>query len=124
MATPFALTRDINGFNGFGLPFTSDKYSATLTTLTDTTLTVPGSSAMGAACATTYNKFIAIFSYEPGASVWVALNETAAVPAGSSFASTTSELLPSARSVQDGDVLHFYSSDDSASVGVTFYALF
>lgn len=124
MATSFAMTRDINGFNGFGLPFSIDKYSANLVTLTDTTLTVPGSAAMGAITSTTYNKFIAIFSYEPGSSIWVAVNATAAVPVGGTFASTTSELNPSARSVQAGDTLHFYTADTSAVVGVTFYALF
>ncbi len=124
MPTSFAMTRDINGFNGFGLPFSIDKYSVTLDSDTDTTLDVPGTSSMGAACATTYNKFIAIFSYQPGADVWVSVNDTAAVPAGNTFAATTSELLPSARSVQAGDVLHFYTADTTADVGVTFYALF
>src|SRR5882757_3214691 len=119
MATSFAMTRDVNGFNGFGLPFSIDKYSADLVTLTDTTLAVPGTAAMGAITSTTYNKFIAIFSYEPGSSVWVTVNATAAVPAGGTFASTTSELNPSARQVQAGDVLHFYTADTSAVVGVT-----
>jgi len=118
------MTRDINGYNGFGLPFSLQKYSATLAASTDTSLTIPGGSSMGAITANTYNKFIAIFSYTPGAQVWVALNATAAVPAGSSFASTTSELNPSARQVEFGDVIHFISADTAAEVGVTFYALF
>ena len=124
MPTPFNMTRDINGYNGFGLPFSVDKYSATLAQTTDTTLNVPDTGALGAPTATTYNKFIAIFSYQPGAQVWVAVNGTAAVPAGGSFALTTSELNPSARYVKASDVLHFYTPDTSAAVGVTFYALF
>lgn len=124
MPTTFNMTRDVNGFNGFGLPFADDKYSATLVADTDATLAVPGTAAMGAATATTYNKFIAIFSYQPGAQVWVTINETAAVPAGATFAATSSELNPSARYVKSTDVLHFITSDTGASVGVTFYAFF
>ncbi len=122
--TPFNMTRDINGYNGFGLPFSVSKFSATLATTTDTTLVVPTSAAMGAPTASLNNKFIAIFSYEPGARVWVANNTTAAVPAGATFAAVSSELNPSARMVQAGDTLHFITPDTTADVGVVFYALY
>jgi hypothetical protein len=125
MTIPFTLTRDINGYNGFGLQFSDTKYSATIPQTTDTTLTIGGNAAMGAAAATTYNKYIVIFSYEPGSQVWVANNETAGVPAGATFALTDSELNPSARMVQAGDVLHFYTPDSGgANVSVIIYALF
>ena len=125
MPTPWSMTRDINGYNGFGLAFSLDKYSATIATSTDTTLTVPSAGPLGSGTSSTStNKYIAIFSYEPGSSVWVAVNATAAVPAGASFAATTSELLPTARYVKGGDVLHFITGDTSATVGVTFYVLF
>jgi len=124
VSTPFAMSMDINGFNGFGIQFAVDNYSATLATTTDTTLACPLTSTLGGASSQKANKFIAIFSYTPGASVWVANNATAAVPGGASFASTTSTLNPSARQVQAGDTLHFYTSDTGAAVGVTFYALF
>lgn len=123
MPTPFSMTRDINGYNGFGLQFSLDKYSATLAQNTDTTLTVPSGGPLGSGTSTTANRYIAIFTYEPGSIVWVARNATAAVPAGASFASTTSELLPIARYVVSGDVLHFITADTSAVVGVTFYVL-
>lgn len=116
------MTRDINGYNGFGLPFSTSKYSATLATTTDTTLSVPfGSATYGPTASRT--QFIAIFSYEPGSKVWVTKNATAASPAGATFAATTSELNPAARTVQAGDTLHFYTTDASAEVGVTFYEL-
>jgi hypothetical protein len=123
-STPFSMTKDINGSNGFGIQFAVDNYSATVAQNTDTTLACPLTSTLGGATSQTKNKFLAIFSYQPGASVWVANNATAAVPAGGSFASTTSTLNPSARQVQAGDILHFYTSDTAAAVGVTFYALF
>lgn len=124
MPTPFSMTRDINGYNGFGLQFSLDKYSATLVQSTDTTLAVPVSGPFGSGQSTTVARFIAIFSYQPGATVWVANNATAAVPAGASFAAVSSELLPTARYVKAGDVLHFITPDTSAQVGVTFYVLF
>lgn len=122
MATPFSMSRDINGYNGFGLAFCLDKYSADLAQNTDTSLVVPTSGMLGNV-ANNVNKYIAIFSYEPGASVWVALNATAADPAGAGFAATTSELNPAARMVSAGDTLHFFTSNTSAQVGVTFYSL-
>jgi len=122
MATPFNMTRDINGFNGFGLAFALDKYSADLAQSTDTTLTVPSSGMLGNV-ANNVNKFIAIFSYEPGASIWVSLNETAASPVGATFATVSSELNPAARVVNAADVLHFITTDTSAQVGVVFYGL-
>lgn len=123
MATKFALTRDINGYNGFGLKFTDTAYSCTLAAASDTTLTVPAKSTLGGAA---YSKdaeptLIAIFSYSPGESVWVALNTTAAVPAGATFAATASELNPSARQVVGGDVIHFISATANVDVSVSFY---
>jgi hypothetical protein len=111
--TPFSMTRDINGYNGFGLPFSIDKYSVTLSASMDTAVTVPSYSQY----------YIAIMSYSSGANVWVANNATAEVPAGDTFAATSSELNPVARYVKASDVLHFITGDSSDSVGVVFYAL-
>lgn len=122
--TPFSMTRDIAGYNGFGLAFSTSKFSATIAQTTDTTLAVPTTSALGAPTASTSNKFIAIFSFEPGARVWVSNNATAAVPAGATFAAVSSELNPSARYVKSGDTLHFITPNTTADVGVTFYALY
>ena len=111
--TSFNLTRDINGYNGFGQPFSIDNYNATITINSDTTLTTPSYAS----------HYVAIFSYQQGASVWTAINATAAIPVGASFASTTSTLNPTARYVKAGDVIHCLTGDTSAQVGVTFYAL-
>lgn len=111
--TQFALTRDINGYNGFGLPFALDKYNTNLIQNTDTTVTVPSYAP----------HYVAVFSYQQGSSVWVAINATAAKPVGATFAATTSELNPVARYVKAGNVIHALTGDTSALVGVVFYAL-
>jgi len=108
----FNLTRDINGYNGFGLDFCEDNQSVTLAANVEQNFTVPGN----------YATWIAVFSYEPGASVWVANNFTATIPGGT-LAATFSELNPTARRVKAGDVISLISPDDSVAVGVSLYAL-
>lgn len=100
MATLFSMTRDINGFNGFGIPFAQDAYSAVLAASVEQHITVPS----------TYPNWIAIFSYTPGASVWVDGIGTAVAPTGA-FAATTSELNPAARFVKAGTTLSFITED-------------
>lgn len=123
MTTKFMMTQDINGFNGFGLPFTDTAYSCTLTTSTDTTLTVPNNIAIGRQGPSTVAQSIALFSYDPGSSVWVADGATAAAPAGATFVATSSELNPAARLVNGGDVLHFFTTGTGVNVSVSFYSL-
>jgi hypothetical protein len=67
-------------------------------------------------------KILAVFSYAPGASVWVAKGVAAAAPAGVNFALSNSELNPPAKVVHAGDVLHFFAGA-IANVSVAFYAL-
>jgi len=125
MATKFSMTRDINGYNGFGLVFTDTAYSATLTVSTDTTLTIPSNDSLGGASFPYDSKprLIAIFSFDPGESVWVANGAVAAVPGGASFAATASELNPAAREVKGGDVLHFFTATANVDVWVGLYWL-
>lgn len=122
MATPFNMTKDISGYNGFGLPVSDTNYSATLAASTATALTVPLVSELGMSYSTAKAKLIAIITSDPGSSIWVANNLTAAVPAGGSFASTTSALNPAAIEVKVGDVLSFISTG-TPEVGVRFYWL-
>lgn len=123
MATKFNMTRDINGYNGFGLAFTDTAYSATLAATTDTSFTVPSSMGMGGNGFFSSSEWLAIFEYTPGSEVWVAVNTTAAVPAGASFAATASEMNPAARLVKGGDVLHFKTASANNSVSVLLYSL-
>jgi len=124
--TQYNMDKFHRGVNGFGLPFCTTVYSATLVANADTTVAVPLTSVMGNATATTYNKFMAIFSCDNAADVFVALNGTAAAPAGGTFAASTSELIPRntywAKVVKAGDVIHV-KSPGTPSVTVAFYAI-
>ena len=99
----------------FGLRFSELKYSVALAATTDTTFTVPG----------TASRYKAIIKVKNN--TWVASNATAAVPAGSSFAATTSELIlntdPLGREVKAGEVLHFYTATASTDVSIVLYSI-
>lgn len=113
MTTKFSMTRDINGYNGFGLISADDKYSMILATNVEQHFTVPGN----------FQNWLAVFAYAPGSSVWTAFNNTAAFPSGS-VSSTTSELNPAGRQVKAGDVISLITNDSTNDqVGVMLYAL-
>ncbi len=126
MTTIYKLQKDVAGYNGWGLPFTDIKYSASLAITTDTTLTVPSSGAIGAPL-NQVNRFLAVINVEANLSVWCALNAVAAVPAGTTFATTTSDLIIGgefyAREVKAGDVMHFLAPTAGTDISVLFYAL-
>lgn len=114
--TRFIMTRDINGYNGFGVPFSDIKYSTTLVANTEQNFTIPSTGEA------TYPNVLAVFSSVPGSTIWVALNDTAVLP-GVSFTQTTSELNPAARYVHPGDVLSFITGDAATEIGVELYAV-
>ena len=113
------------GVNDFAQYFCTEIFTATLTVSTDTSLTVPGLGGMGNAAEPSKNKFVAVIKVTPNASVWVALNATAAIPAGASFAASTSELVPASgvmgKIVSAGDVIHFFTGTANISISVAFY---
>lgn len=113
--TPFNMTRDINGFNGFGLPFSNKAYSALLLADDEITLTVPETGNAN------YPNLFALFTFQAGSFVWVALNASATRPLGA-FSQTNSEQNPQGRYVKSGDVLHFITANDQVEMGVIFYA--
>lgn len=112
MTTKFYMTRDINGYNGFGVPFSDTNYGVKLAGTVAEYLTVPSD----------FPKYIAIFQYQPGSSVWVALNNTPAYSAGA-MAATNSQFAPPAREVSAGDIIGLVTSDANATVGISFYAI-
>lgn len=126
MTTQYKLQKDVAGYNGFGLQFCDQKFSASLALTTDTSLTVPVNGAMGQAL-NSVNKWLAVIQVEANLSVWFALNATAAVPAGSTFASTTSDLIIGSQyygvEVKAGDVMHFFAPTAGTDILVKFYAL-
>ena len=126
MTTQYKLQKDVAGYNGFGLQFCDQKYSASLAVTTDTTLTVPLNGAMGQAL-NTVNKWLAVIQVEANASVWFALNAVAAVPAGTTLALTASDLIIGSQyygvEVKAGDVMHFLAPVAGTDILVKFYAL-
>lgn len=103
MSTKFSMVRDINGYNGFGILPTYDIQGTSLAVSTAQSFTVPDN----------YPNWIAIFTYTPGANIWVSFTTTATV-AGSSVASLTSVLNPSARQVKGGDTISVITADATA----------
>ena len=99
-ATKFWMTRDINGYNGFGIPFALDGQSMVLAAGVAQSVTVPDD----------FPNWIAIFGYTPGATVWVDGITTAVAPTGAASA-TTAKLNPSARYVKAGQTISFITED-------------
>ena len=127
MTIQYRVAKDVAGLAGLPAYFSDINYSVKTAANTEATVNVPSSAPMGALPSYAKNKFLAEFVVIPTtADVWVALNNTATVPAGSTFAATNSELLPafpSTKIVEEGDVLHFISSAANANVSVKFYAI-
>ncbi len=129
MANPldYNVNRYTQGVNGFGrkppnYASTGNVYSATLAAATEKHFTVPGTSALGAMNSSQTSNFLAIFSYAPTVEFWVAVNATAAVPAGGNFATDTAELLPSAYIVRAGDTISAISTA-GGDISVALYAI-
>jgi hypothetical protein len=121
MSTKIAFGRDVQGYNTFAPYPSSDKYSATIASAGNATLTLP----------TNANIWLVSFSFQPGSDIWVAYNGTAAAPAGSTFATTTSELLPGARTLPalqnngtSATTINLYNNGaGSADIGITLYVI-
>lgn len=111
----FSMSRDINGYNGFGLNISNVIYSTTLAAGVAQSLTIPISSIDSP-------RYLAIFTCEPGGIFTWAQNDVATLPGGS-FALTTSEANPIARVVKAGDVLSFITSDTTLMLWVSLYEL-
>lgn len=112
MSTLLNFGRDVQGYNAFAPQLAVDKFSASIVSGTAESITVPG----------TYQRWIAVLSYQPGADIWVTVNGTAAQPAGATFASTNSALLPAQLSVLAGNTISCYNNSASTQdVGISLY---
>ncbi len=112
-STLFNMIRDINGFNGFGLPFAYDKKSCVLAAGVEQHFTVPSN----------YPNWLIIFSFTPGSAIWVDGKTTAVAPTGA-FAATSAEMNPTARSAVAGQTISFITSDiTSPMVSVILYVI-
>src|SRR3569833_2900249 len=113
MAKFFSMTRDINGYNGFGLQFPDYCFSANLkANVASTALTVPGDE--------TY--WVAIFQIAPGSNVFVSVNGTAAVAGNSgNFSAVTSVYNPTALKVRNTDTITCITSVSFVFVLFSFF---
>jgi hypothetical protein len=111
--TILTFTQDAAGFNSFGLMFSADNSKFTLPASTKKTVTAP----------TSNSKYLAIFSYEPGAKVWVEPGDVDIVLPTATPTATRSQLNPACRQVASGETISFKTNDTSVEVGVSFYAL-
>lgn len=130
MTRQFRTFDEIKGYNDFGQIFSDQIYNATLAAATNTTLTVPGGGLMGAISSyigtSPKNRMMAVI--RTTGNVWVAVNATAAIPVGATFAAATSELVTNAEVkaylVNVGDVLNFFSpAATTPGISVAFYAM-
>jgi len=110
--TQLLMQRDLSGQNTFGLPPCDNKFSTTLATTVAQTFTVP----------TVATRWLAVFSVEPGASVWFAHNATAELP-GAAVDDKNSEQNPAAWIVKSGDTISAITNNTTAEIGVKFYAI-
>jgi len=113
MTTKLMFGRDNQGYNAYAPQFSTNHFSATLVNGAEETFTIPSN----------FPVWVISFSYQPGSTVWVATNTTAAIPAGAAFASTNSELNPGARLVYAGDIIHCITSNASSDVGISLYSV-
>jgi len=112
--TQLNFGRDVQGMNAYAPQTSSNKYSANLVNGGASSITVPSS----------FQNWIAVFSYQPGVDVWVDFSgATAAIPVGATFAATTSELNPAARYVSGGSVISAITANATADMGIMLYAV-
>lgn len=130
MTQQFRTIQETKSYNDFGQIYSDQIYNVTLTAATNTGVVVVGGGIMGGITsfggATNKNKVMAVI--RTTSDVWVAVNQTAAVPAGATFAQATSELvtnvLEKSYLVNVGDTINFFAKTGTTpSVSVAFYAM-
>lgn len=111
--TLFNMTRDINGYNGFGVQPSNVKYGVQLAQNVEQNFTLPGDSST----------YLAIFTYNPGANVFIDFTTTAAAFSGT-IGQTTAELNPVARQIPQYTTVSMITPDTGgALVGVELYVV-
>lgn len=120
MSTQLNFGRDSQGYNAYAPKFPTDIFTATLTNGSAQSITLPQN----------HSVWVMSVSVQPGGEVWVREGGTAAIPAGGSFASATSELNPGPRMInalkQDGitaNTVGFITPNTTCDVEVSFYAV-
>lgn len=108
---PLIFGRDVQGYNAFVPTPSNVRYSATITTGTATSITVPSNAA----------RWIVSFRYYPN-DVWVDVTgATAAIPASGTLAVTTSELNPASLTLNAGTKISVITGLTSADVSIVMW---
>lgn len=102
MSTKLSMTRDINGYNAFGIMPTYDIIAGGLAVSTEQHVTVPNNNEY----------WLAVFTYSPGANVWVDFTTTATVPS-TTAGSVSTVLNPSGRQVKGGSTISLITGDST-----------
>lgn len=100
MSTKFLMTRDVGGYNGFGIQPTYDIQGCSLAASVAQTFTVPNNA----------QNWIAIFSYTPGATFFVNFTTTATLPTGT-VGAVTNALNPAGRALVGGTTFSVITPD-------------
>lgn len=111
MSALLQFGRDTQGYNSFSPQPSTDKWSATITVGTATSITVPENA----------QTWIVSFRYYPN-DVWVDVSGAdATVPVGATLASTTSELNPASLTLQKGTKISMITAQTTADVSIVMW---
>lgn len=103
MSTKFLMTRDLSGTNGFGILPTYDIQGCYLTASEAQTFTVPDN----------YPHWMVVFSYTPGANVFIDFTGATAVVPSASVSTITVVLNPAGRSLLGGKTFSVITPDST-----------
>ena len=113
MTQQLSFGRDAQGFNAFAPDPSTNKWSATLTDGTATSITLP----------TNFPVWVVSFRYYPN-DVWVDVSgANAAVPGGATLTTTTADLNPSALRLLAGTKISMITAQDTADVSIVAWAV-
>lgn len=113
MSQQLLFGRDAGGFNAFGPLPSQDIWNATITNGNETNITVPSS----------HKYWMVSFRYYPN-DVYVDVSgATAAIPAGNTLASATSELNPASLTLTAGTKISMITGQTSCDVAVVMWPL-
>jgi hypothetical protein len=111
MSTELQFGRDVQGYNSYA-PYPSiNKWSATITNGSATSITVPSN----------FPLWVVSFRYYPN-DVWVDVSgATASVPVGATLATTTSELNPASLTLTSGTNISVITAQTTADVSIVMW---
>jgi hypothetical protein len=113
LPTKFNMTKDVAGYNGFGVTPCLDSYTGLLAVGVADSVVTPSE----------YPAYIAVLSYTPGSNVFVDTVTTAAAPVGA-IAASSACLNPSGLRVLKGTTISFITPDAAgAYVSVRFFVV-